>query len=69
MTREITPEQAIKLASFFKSARANQPHKRPTGRIITDPEEMAKIEPPGILSEYVIKFKRPRTNGDQRQDE
>ena len=69
MTREITPEQAIKLASFFKSARANQPHKRPTGRIITDPEEMAKIEPPGILSEYVIKFKRPRTNGDERQDE
>lgn len=69
MTREITPEQALKLASFFKSARANQPHKRPTGRIITDPEEMAKIEPPGILSEYVIKFKRPRTNGDERQDE
>jgi len=46
----LTAEQLRELVNFHKSARANQPHLRPTGRIITDPEEIAKRTPPCILS-------------------
>ena len=69
MSDRLTAKQLRELVNFHKTARANQPHMQPTGRIITDPEEIAKIEPPGILSEYVITFKRPGLNGDERQDD
>ena len=68
MTREITPDRAIKLASFFKSARANQPHRQPTGRIITDLEEIAKRTPPGFLSEVVIRIDRSQNNSDVQRE-
>jgi len=67
MTDKLTAKQAWELAMFHKTARANQPHMRPTGRIITDPEEIAKRTPPGILSEYVIRVDRSGTNGDEQK--
>lgn len=69
MADKLTAEQARELAVFHKTARANQPHMRPTGRIITDPEEIAKRTPPSILSEVVLRIDRSRSNGDEQKDE
>jgi len=69
MTDKITPEQARKLAMFHKSARANQPHLRPTGRIITDPEEIARRTPPGLVSEVVIRIDRSQPSDLEQQDD
>lgn len=69
MNDRLTAKQLWKLLNYYKTARANQPHMRPTARIVTDPEEIARIEPPGILSEYVIRVERPLTNGDDQEDE
>lgn len=68
MRDKLTVEQARELAMFHKSARANQPHLRPSGRIITDPEEIAKRTPPWLLSEVVIRIDRSQPNGDEQQD-
>ncbi|MCY3918088.1 MAG: hypothetical protein OXG49_18955 [Chloroflexi bacterium] len=67
MNDRLTADQLRQLVNFHKTARANQPHMRPTGRIITDPEEIAKRTPPGILSEYVIRVDRSRTNDDEQK--
>lgn len=68
MNDRLTAEQLRELVDFHKSERANQPHKRPTGRIITDPEEIAKRTPPGIISEVVIRIDRSQPKGDEQQD-
>ena len=67
MNDRLTAEQLRELVNFHKTARANQPHKRPTGRIITDPEEIAKRTPPWLLSEFVIRIDRSQTNGDEQK--
>lgn len=67
MNDRLTAEQLRDLVNFHKSDRANQPHLRPTGRIITDPEEIAKRTPPGIVSEVVIRFDRASTNDDEQK--
>jgi len=54
---------------FHKSARANQPHLRPTGRIITDPEEIARRTPPGLVSEVVIRIDRSQPSDLEQQDD
>ncbi|MCY4064455.1 MAG: hypothetical protein OXG53_18965 [Chloroflexi bacterium] len=68
MNDRLTPKQLRELVDFHKTERANQPHMRPTGRIITDPEEIARLEPPGILSEYVIRVDRSPTNEYEQRD-
>lgn len=69
MNDRVTAEQLRELVNFHKTARANQPHMRPTGRIITDPEEIAKRTPAGILSEVVIRIDRSSAKGDETQDD
>ncbi len=69
MNDRLTPKQLRELVNFHKTARANQPHMRPTGRIITDPEEIARLQPTGILSEYVIRIDRSSAIGDERKDD
>lgn len=69
MNDRLTAEQLRELVNFHKSERANQPHKRPTGRIITDPEEIAKRTPRGLVSEVVIRFDRPSAKVDEQQDD
>ena len=68
MNDRLTAKQLRELLDFHKSDRANQPHKRPTGRIITDPEEIAKRTPPGIISEVVIRIDRSQPKDDEQQD-
>lgn len=62
MSDRLTAKQLRELVNFHKTARANQPHMRPTGRIITDPEEIAKLSP-HILSHYTVKRRRPPADG------
>lgn len=70
MNNRLTAKQLRELLDFHKTDRANQPHMRPTGRIITDPEEMAKVEPPGIVSKaYVVRGKRRQDRDSDHQDE
>lgn len=69
MSDRLTAEQLKELVNFHKSARANQPHMRPTGRIVTDPEEIARIVPRGILSEVVIRIGRSSAKGDEQQED
>jgi len=65
----LTAEQLRELVNFHKSARANQPHLRPTGRIITDPEEIARRTPPGLVSEVVIRIDRSQPSDLEQQDD
>lgn len=69
MNDKLTAKQLRELVNFHKTDRANKPHMRPSGRIITDPEEMARLEPPGILSEYVIRINRSSDKGNEQQDD
>lgn len=69
MDDRLTAEQLRELVNFHKSARANQPHLRPTGRIITDPEEIAKRTPPCILSEVVIRIDRSQPSDLEQRDD
>lgn len=69
MNNKLTAKQLKEIVAFHNKVVSGKIRTGNRTRIITDPEEIAKIEPPGILSEYVIKFKRPRPNGDERQDD
>ncbi len=69
MDDRLTAEQLRELVNFHKSARANQPHLRPTGRIITDPEEIARRTPPGLVSEVVIRIDRSQPSDLEQQDD
>lgn len=69
MNDRVTAEQLRELVNFHKTARANQPHMRPTGRIITDPEEIAKRTPRGILSQVFIRFDRSSAKDDEQQED
>ncbi len=68
MDDKLTAKQLRELVNFHKTDRANQPHMRPIGRIITDPEEMSRLGPRGILSEYVIRINRYSAKGDEQQE-
>lgn len=67
MNDRLTAKQLRELVNFHKTDRANQPHMKPIARIITDPEEIAKISPK-TLSEYIIRVKRSRNNGDEQHE-
>ena len=69
MNDRLTAKQLRELVEFHKSERANQPHMRPTGRIITDPEEIARRTPPWLVSEVVIRIDRSSAKDDDQQDE
>ena len=68
MNDRLTASQLRELVSFHKSDRANQRHMRPTGKIITDPDEIAK-RTPHILSEYVIRGSQSQQNGNEQRDD
>lgn len=69
MNDKLTAKQLRELVNFHKTDRANQPHKRPTGRIITDPKEMSRLGPRRMISEVVIRFDRSSAKEDEQQED
>ena len=66
---KLTAKQLRELVNFHKTDRANQPHMRPTGRIITDPKEMSRLGTRRMISEVVIRINRSSAKGDEQQDD
>ena len=68
MNRKLTPEQAVKLASFHKNPLPAQMLGKHRTTIITDPDEVAKIMP-NIISHYVVKRRHHSTDNQPREED
>ncbi|MCY3979052.1 MAG: hypothetical protein OXG23_13210 [Chloroflexi bacterium] len=70
MTPMLTAEQLRTLINFHKTDRANRRNMKPIGKIVADPKEMAKNEPPGIVSKaYVVRGKRRHDRDTDEQED
>ena len=71
MNDKLTKKQLLDLIAFHNNAVTGRmpTSKRNRTRVVTDPEEIAKLEPRVILSEYVIRINRASAKGDEQQED